>query len=338
MLCFGEICLISPFSNLLITNISTVAMVLGGAAALLPINAVTAVLRYPLFLAAGLISKLVIFLSGALARLPFASVGVDKRYCAVAVLAAVFILLAAVWVKDEFSRNMKTAAALICAVSLLVPFVNMFFNSDISTVEVLNVQNGTAIVVKNSKSTVVIGCGGGYNAYSRTVSTLDGEADLLLIPRNNTRETSGVKNLMQSVQFGCVLSAVGNEFFGEDIPQNVIVGNSGKASFGGISVEYINQKGISACFIKIGRTGLLTVFYPSTELSELPQNWLMQSRVLICTGAVPEQANDFNFSSIILSSDRLVVQDNVFSTAEYGSMVIRTRGDTAYQIRRDKNA
>lgn len=337
---FGRVCLISPVSNLIITSLATLAMILGGMGAFMPADILLFdILRRPLMLISGLICKFIINISASLSEISFSSLNVDKIYGAIAVIGSIIILTVAISVKGDLRKNLKTAVAAICCIAVLTPFADLIFNKNTADITVTDVGNGIAVVVSKGRSVSVIGCGGEYATAGRVENIVLSKSDavnLLFIPGNSATESSGAVELLKNVKCDGVISAVDWSMIdASDEPSNFHFRPSGICKTGdGITMEYADNYNYRAAFLTVNGIGILILFFSTAGIFDLPERWISNAEILICKGYVSQEYVKYNFGNIILSSDKTSIYKNVFSTADFGNIDIRTRGNGSYIIRR----
>ncbi|MCR4925702.1 MAG: ComEC/Rec2 family competence protein, partial [Clostridiales bacterium] len=344
ILYFGKLCLIAPLSNLIITNLATFAMLIGGVASIIPMNIVTAVIIRPLMFISGLLCKFVIYTAHLLSKIPFAYVSIDKIYGAFFIVACAIIFVIAISLTGSFSKNIKTAVAVICCVAVMIPSIRLAFNSKVSDVTVNDVGNGIAVMVSDKNDVALIGCGGSFLTFNKISNALDdtssNDIDYLLIPRNKTTEISALEEVTGNIKCKNIISAVDIQSFSEyNLPDNILYQPYGEFSLNErVKVRYINNEEVSVAFVTVDNTAILILFYPGEDLEKIPESWIYNSQILVSRYSLPENYENYNFSSVVLSSNKSFEKENVYSTFNYGTITIRTQGDTAYQIRSEKNA
>ncbi|MCI8496927.1 MAG: hypothetical protein HFE85_01585 [Clostridiales bacterium] len=160
---FGEVSLIAPVANLLCAMPASAMMVCGGLAAVsFPVGFLH-FLTYPLAFAAGIIGKYLIATAHLLAQLPYASVPANQPYV-ILWLVGTLILVGFVLL---FRRSRRTArlTALISIIMLCSGiFSSQVLELGVTRITVMDVGNGTSLVISRGNRAAVIGCGGAFNA------------------------------------------------------------------------------------------------------------------------------------------------------------------------------
>ncbi|MCI8497163.1 MAG: ComEC family competence protein, partial [Clostridiales bacterium] len=160
---FGEVSLIAPVSNLLCAMPASAMMVCGGLAAVsFPVGFLH-FLTYPLAFAAGIIGKYLIAIAHLLAQLPYASVPANQPYV-ILWLVGTLVLIGIVLL---FRRSRRTArlTALISIIMLCSGiFSSQVLELGVTRITVMDIGNGTSLVISRGNRAAVIGCGGAFNA------------------------------------------------------------------------------------------------------------------------------------------------------------------------------
>lgn len=342
----GEFSLISPLSNLLMTNAGGIAMVCAGVAVIFSGAGILSFLKYPFAFTAGILAKYLLHLAKLLSEIPYASIRVDYLYVKLWVIVTVALTLFAVFAMHK-NKLFLRATAITSAALLIVGTVSYsLVHFGETKITVLDVGNGSSVLVTYGRNSALIGCGGDYFADSAINSELQknhvDELLLLFVPRNYETENSAVDSVLSSVNVLHVASSYDDESFSSVPKQQRIIAPSGEISlWDNTSLKFINKDTQSCALLTAGETKILFSFCPAVKLTELPYEWY-GADVLICREAVPEDAP--SYTAVVLSGDSDKTSEyksrssgEVFTTQTDGNVTIYTKGNHLISVRRENS-
>ncbi|MDO5448446.1 MAG: ComEC/Rec2 family competence protein [Clostridia bacterium] len=117
MVMIGEVSLVSPLTNLLVTSVASTAIMLSGVAVLVSFVPVVSAFEKPLMLVSGLIIKYVLSVSSFVSTFSFATVDISSNY-AMVTIAFVLILIG-------FSLILKASTKRTVLLSFVLVFVSL---------------------------------------------------------------------------------------------------------------------------------------------------------------------------------------------------------------------
>lgn len=346
----GEFSLISPLSNLLMTNVGGIAMVCAGVAVLFSGAGILSFLKYPFAFIAGILAKYLLWIAKLLSKIPYASVRVDYLYVKLWVIVTVALAVFAIFAMRK-NKLFLRATAVISAVLLLVGTVShTAVHYDETQITVIDVGNGSAALVTHGNKSVLIGCGGDYFADSAITSELQknhiDELLLLFVPRDYETENSSVDSVLSSINVQNVAAPYNDEAFSSVPQQQRIISSSGEILlWDNTTLKFINKETQSCALLTVGETKILFSFCPAVKLMDLPYEWY-GADALVCREAVPEDAP--SYTAVVMSGDSDKALQNatdykrrssgaVYITQSDGNVTISTKGDHSISVGRENS-
>ena len=197
---FGELSLIGPLSNVLMTFPATLMLLCGFLVSIFYYLPVVDFLSMPFGLGAGILANYLMDCSHWLASLPMASIPVTQEVLFALLLA--FSVTAVVIVMIRWKGFRLRFAACAAAFLLLCMVFGAGLNPDeVLEIGVLNTGNGSSVVLVRNHQAAVLCSGGGNGAYTRIDSYLRRRGikrlDYLLIPQVDKKTSSGASSLIE---------------------------------------------------------------------------------------------------------------------------------------------
>lgn len=196
---------LSLLSNLVFVPLGTFTILSGGLAA---VCSGFPFLVTPLAFAAGLGAKAMIALAKACASFPVTTVGIGDSYLLLW-MAVAFVLTGCAYLFHRDHSLRRLAAGCSAALLLVSIGSSMLLNRNLLELQVLDVGNGTAVMVFYKGYAVLIGCGGGYQTKNVVRDAVrqknKKQLDLLIIPRFTQRESGALGAVLQKCGARAVL-------------------------------------------------------------------------------------------------------------------------------------
>ncbi len=328
VMAFERVSLIAPLTNLLVVPAAEICMISGG---IIPVFANAGFLSFLSRTAAfisGMLAKYLIFVTDAFAKLPFSSVSAGEKYIKLW-LALVIILVAVSIIMSRLQKRTMRFVSVMCVFTLLVGMLSFeVFNQNLAEISVLNVGNGSAVLVTAPGSkAMLIGCGGDYFA-ADTVSSKLRQAgvrklDFLLLPRAKQTEMNAALDLLSEVEAKRIAAPRFSENMAElDFSHNIIYSEKFFSEpWQGAKLKYACICESYAAYLEINSVSALILFSPGTDVSLLPQEWL-GADILCCRQSLPEILNGEKYGLTVISGDG--------AKAERAAAKINSRGGKAY--------
>ena len=350
ILTFREVSIVSPLSNILEVSAGTVVMICGGLAALFSKLWILSFLKYPLAFIAGIVSKYMIWCANLLASIPFAVAPANHAFVYLWLAGTLLLIAFALVLRKD--KSLLRFVSLLSAIALLVGVISFqIFNRGVTRISVLDVGNGTAVAVTRNGHGMVIGCGGDYLSTRKTYTALRGQSakniDLMFLPGYDKTESNGASDLLKQVKADRLVVPNKSEKLKElNVKSNeIVVSKNCKAElWNDVIVKYNSSDNNSCLYLKIGDTDMLISCSPGTDFESLPENW-KNSKILICRASPPNGYEVSKAKIFIVSNEeeqgnetaRELMSEgkNAVATGGYGNIVIETRGDGNYRVKRE---
>lgn len=217
---FGYISTVFLPANLLICSVSVIAMALTVAGAVLHFIPFLEILAIIPFAFANLLADYMIAVVTLLADIPFSYIPFGSK--AVVTWCIVSLCIIAVWVLFKRIGGVKLISLVVAGLLLVTLWAEYLTLRGLSTVTVINSENGFVTVVTYEKTCVIIGCGNGTN-YDLTDYMKEKEiakVDMLLLMTDDRECFGGYQFVRDNTE---IESTVIPENFGSSV---VIFGDS----------------------------------------------------------------------------------------------------------------
>ncbi|NCC87551.1 MAG: ComEC/Rec2 family competence protein [Clostridia bacterium] len=333
---FGAVSFVSPITNLLITNVAGLAMLLSGIGVLLSAIPFISVIKMPIFFVCGLFAKFMLWCTKMLGNLPFAYVSLHNDYIIPWMIATFLLIAIAIILKGDIKKNLRVATLLALNILLCAVLFDKFINRGITKIDVADVGNGTSVILSRENHSAIIGCGGDYFAQWNIEDLLfqnnSNQIDLLVIPRENETESSAKDGIFKSYT---VVSKI-EKSSSKAMDSCITLWND-------VEIYCSSNELSSFSTVEIGDFKILITFIPTLNTGEISQEFL-NADVLVCRAKVP-QGLDYNQFGIIIISDeperaqetvQIINQNGGNAVATGGSSIeIKTRGGSDFSARRN---
>lgn len=351
IIAFERVALISIISNLLLVYISSLTMILGGIAALFYGLPFLSFISYPFAIAAGMLAKYIIRISGFLSEIPYASISVNGNYIKLWLAGSLLLIALALLIRSKNEKKNIRFSALLCLATLLIGvFSNSVFNRNITRITIADIGNASATLISKNRKAALIGCGGDEFAVNKIYEALQDNninaLDLLLIPRVAVTESEsaidilGVYNTHNIIlpEMNYALKFI-DKNYDYKISKNEII-----EPWDGAKIAYLYTDDLSCAYVDISGTKILFIFYPGCDIGNIPESW-RNADILICRAKPPEGLDCIKFGTVVIcavENSALNEQTKInnaggsaYVTASRGNIVIETRGNAVYSIGRE---
>ncbi len=325
---FGEACIIGPITNVFVSYAATVMMMCAGGIALLFSFSSAANLCG---LVCGLLAKYIIAISDKFSSVPFSSVKTDNLlFWIFMIVVACVMVLSLIVIKNKTARVKAIIASVLC-MSIICSCVHFVYNRNLTTVKIMDVDDGICIVASNGEEKAVIGCGSSdnyciddviYEIYDKTPS-------LLIIPDKNEWNSSLSSQLINKMKFERIIS-------GESIDgiPSITEADFKLNPWKNGSIEFHKNDEITYAYCVFGSSDMLIVFN-SAENADFSDHPVAD--VLICSYYLPDNMNLAAFDSIIVSSTHQVVEDMIKLYSSENPNIYSTLGETDFTVKMKKD-
>lgn len=336
LLSFGSVSLVSPVTNLVITNVSVIAMFLSGIGVLFSAIPFISVMKMPIFFVCGLLAKFMIWCTKVLGELPFAYISLHNDYIIPWIIATFLLVAIAIILKGDKKKKIRLVSLLALNILLCAVLFDKLINRGITKIDVADVGNGTSVILSRENHSAIIGCGGGYFAQWNIEDLLfqnnSNQIDLLVIPRESETESSAKDGILKSYTVASKIEKPSSQAMDSCI-----------TLWNDVEIYCSSNELSSFSTVKIGDFKILITFIPTLNVGEIPKEFL-NADVLVCRAKVP-QGLDYNQFGIIIISDeperaqetvQIINQNGGNAVATGGSSIeIKTRGGSDFSARRN---
>ena len=218
MLFFTETSLISPLTNILCLPVSAGIIISGLLGSIFYYLGPLAFLKYPFMFIAGILSKIIIWLSDIFSSFTYATISTSYSY--VYLITAFILVLVAVNVYFKTSKKLIKATVFVSiAIIITGVFANYIYMRNVVEVGVINQDKGISIVLTKNNRGVVIGCGGAYNSDTRTIQYLKSRGikniDFLILPELSENYASKASELAYKIDIDCIVMPHEGDYYDE---------------------------------------------------------------------------------------------------------------------------
>ena len=328
---FGYLAALSPVMSLLCTPLAELMMVFSALGAAMPAG--WALTRGVYTVAASLANALVKLTEKA-ASLTFAVFPLRQDYIAVwFVISVAVLLLLRYRLKASRGAVLNTLLALWAA-ALLTGIVLTGLRAGDYTVLIPDAGNASMISVVSGTGarSLVLGCGGDYEAYAGTRDFLQARTafspDYIIVPRDSKPENANLTELLKHFPPETLLLPEGAPPV-RGMPERTYhcSGFSGEP-LRDVALHYETAADFCAGVITINRVKTVFCLYPASDFTGRNDDY-RSGDYLICRGAIPETLDAERFGTVIVLSDHsaqiLDLPPNAVSTADTGDITLTLR-------------
>ncbi len=325
---FGEAHIIAPVTNLLITYAATAMLICAGGTVLL--SAIPFGANFCGFFC-GHIAKYIIYTASLMNKFPFAALKTDGVSFYVFILLLISCVTGCLLIVDSKRLRVKSIIASVISLSIIFSCVNIVYFHDLTTVKIMDVDDGICLVVKNKDKTAVIGCGGSdeYSYDSVRYEIYDKNPSLLIVPDNNSWNSLLLPELVKDFNFTQIVSGENISGCSSTVEPDFVV-----SPWKSASIEFHKNKEITYAYCVFDKHDMLIVF-DCIDYGNIPEN--ISADVLVCSYYLPSDADLSNFGKIIISSGRAVSCDmtelykkenpNIYSTYGENDVTVSMRAN-----------
>ncbi len=239
---------------------------------------------------------------------------------------AAFLIAAAALLFRHGKNAFKLCAALCAAGFAVTAVCSAFINYSTVTVTVIDVGNGSAVLVSKGNDGVLLGCGGAsFGADKAILEETENKnitnLSLVLIPRNTETEAAQSLKVLANSEFSAVAHnglPDGAKLLLRD-KQSYSAENMSYCTDFGVTVHSVSNDSACVAFVDTGNAGILISFYPSSDLSLVNPEWL-DADAVICRAALPDM--------LAATAKNVIVSGADFKGETYAEL-LRQRGINA---------
>ena len=315
---FGKISIIGPVTNILVAYPSTLLMISAGITALLqPVGAVSNITA----LLCGLCARFIVFVSDKLSSLSFAVINTGNILFQLSLIFLLCAVLCCFIIFKNRLNRIKAIIAVVLSITVISASVHFIYNHNLTTVKVIDVDDGICLVVEKSGQKAVLGCGASDSYVLDEVITdvFDKKASLLLVPNSNLWNSSLAKDISSNINFE-------NIFSGEAIDnvKSKVLTDFAVNPWQNASIEFHSDPNITYAYCVFEGSDILIVF--DFDNAQLPKEHL-DADVLICSYYLGDNQNLSGFGNIIVSSTKAVGEDMINRYSPQNNNIHSTFGE-----------
>ncbi len=325
---FGQVSVIGPFTNVLVSYPSTLLMLTAGITAVIqPISFIANAVA----LVCGLCAKYIVFISHKLSDLPFSVVKTDGILFEVSFIFLLCMTVCCFIIFKEKLMRIKSVIAVTLITALVSTSVHLVYNHNLTTLKIMDVDDGLCIIVEKSGEKVVLGCGSSDKYALEEVSyEIFNDASLLVVPNSNEWNSSLALDLTKSIDFERTVCGETVDYLEADVVSDFELNPWENAS-----IEFHNNDDLTYAYCVFDGTDVLIVF--DCEQKELSH---LEADILICSYYLPANTDLSSFDNIVISSLKAVCEDMISKYSTQNSNIYSTSGETDIhlELRKQKDA
>lgn len=328
---YGEFNLAVFASNLVAVPVASVCMVLGILAAVIG-YAVTDIFNIFAF-AADFTAQVLLRISGFFGEFDLLTFRADDDSFKILFCGMFLVCAAAVFVAYAGENAYKITCA-ICAVMLVSCLAFSSVSREYETrINVIDVGNGTAVLVSKNGENILIGCGGtdflGASKISEEIIKYGGKTDVLIIPEADEYSASYLNDILMSFRPQSV--------FCGDLPSGseLLLGGSDICRYGNLTAS--DSFSFKACdsdylYFENDDVSALICFDPIADFSVFPDE-IKSADVIVTRNDYPRNIESRNCKLLVVNSENkrgIMIQNelsqagvNCVATGGCGNILIR---------------
>lgn len=256
--------------------------------------------------AGGLICRFLIWFADSLSEIKWLIVRTDKDETAVIVCAVLSVCLMSL-IMAYYGKSMPVLTCVLSAfVFVSVMSVFSLAGRGITKINVVDVGNGTAVVMSRGGENLLIGCGGtqflGTMYISEVIGENTGKIDAAVIPSSNEYSSGYLGKLLGEYRPSYIYSdSLTHE-------NELLLGDSEKF---GLESEYLSENftvknasvGSKACtMVKNDDVSVLICYDPSADYSVFPEDFC-SADVIIARGDYPQGIENFGSRFVVINAE-----------------------------------
>lgn len=316
-------------------------------------------MELPFILMTGLLLKYVVGVADFISGLPFAKIVAAEEYIPICIILSLIAIVSAYFISHkEKGKTVKISIAAVIFIFLLGSACDILIKQNSMKISVLDVGEGSTVILTYQNETAVISCGGDYDKISSVTSYITNtsaeDISYLLILDEKSESSAYAQSILKNFDIGTV-HVYDEEKHYEGI--HTLVKNNEKSILSTSTdkeIDTIHWNDIDLQIDKTEKCGAVKFSFKEisfllcengTDCMELPDDW-RNCDYLIYNGTLlhPEKIKTDNI--IISHSESYIDTDlnnmdqsdaTVVSTAGSGDIGIRIFEDGRLRLRRETN-
>lgn len=334
----GYLSVFTILTNLLVTYVATICMILGGFIA---ITYNISFLSDFIALLTGICSKYLLWVVDVIAGLSVTTISTQDFFWRIGVILSLGVILLSVmcFKKKALLKSIAVGLAVVIAFSSVA---SLLYYDDLTQIRILNVGNGvSAVIFKNGRKIVLTGESDSYYKVNEIVDSLDAvsmtESDLLLLADNDGADDSSNLELVNEYEFTQIVCPYKSQSISSITDETEIITSSNAKIdvWDEGLVEYFCCEDYSLAFCTFENCTFLFLF-DSKKYVEIDPNYL-EADYLICSGYIPNSVSPEKYKRVVLCGQNMIedpISEYVLSRGgsplklyEYDSVKINIRDE-----------
>lgn len=339
ILMIGQVSVLAVMSNLLLSYVATVCMVVGGFASL--VNGIPFVSDV-LFSVASLLSGVLLKTVDFLCDFPITLISTENMFWKIGALVAVAIPIFAV-VNFSGKSIFRCICVAMSANILIFSLASHFYYDGLTQIRILNVGEGISVVAYSGGEKIVLtGEADSYSKRYRIVENLEyynqRQTDLLLLADKNALNDPSNFQIIASCDFGRIVLPYSDQSIDNFVEADrlYVEPRASIEVFDNDKIRYITCESYSLALCEFNDTKILFLF-DSYKKAEIPVDYL-EADMLVCCGFIPYCISPEFYESVIVCGEGKIAQSvveyvtscggNALPMADYESVLVNIREDS----------
>ncbi len=336
---YGGYNLISIVANLIAVPISTVCMILYACGTVFGVvipNNLNFIGQI-----GGKAGEFLIEFADVVSEIGFLTFKIDSDKQTV-IICGVLALCIATVALTYAGRNLRNPACALCAVLFVFPvFFSAVSENEETRINVIDVGNGTAVLVSADNENILIGSGGteflGANYISDAVYRTNRSVDTVIIPDSDEYSDSYLRSILFEYRPEKLYCGILNDEIKMLLSETEVLDNSGLYRNENINLESATVDGCYSVYLENDDLSALICFESAFDFSLLPEKF-RNADVIILRSDYPDNFRCISCKLVVINSENsrgILLQNemkkhgiNCVATADCGNVIIR--GENGY--------
>ncbi len=300
----GYISIFSVLTNLLVTYVATVCMLLGG------LTAITYDLGFIsdfLSLITGLLTRYLLFVVDIICKIPVTTITTDNYFWKAAVAFSLAVLLICT-LSFKGKALLKSIAIGMTAVILTTYLTAYFYYDDLIQVRLLDVDNGVSVIVSQKDSAIALT--GEADSYYKSIKISENlnqikhkKAELFVIGDMDGANDFDNLQVIQEIDFKKVVLPHSSESLQSVCTTETIIETDAYLieTWESGTIKYVINEDYSLAYCEFFDTEILILFN-SKKKAEIPKEFLTAD-FLVCSDYIPNCISPKDYVNVIVCGD-----------------------------------
>ncbi len=306
-------------SNLLVTAIASIVIVVGFIMVIICYVPVLNFLNIPISFIESILCDFIIWVSSLISDLPLAVVSLSNFYVKLAMMV-VLIILAIYFVSHGFKiKKIGTCTAFCIAVAVMIISGGCLVTSQSVSFYIADTGNGVTLIEKSIYGTNVLLCGGNSYNFGNVENILYGETvNSLLMVGDKSYYKQYADRIIDEFDVGQILlyDTDDNRSLYNSFDNTVYISDNTKVAYSSYEVKIITLQNKSWLYINCGNSSIL-VSPKNGDCNELPEEYRKANIVILQDGCIDAD---------LLTADNVVFcgkeENNEYYYTDNGNVVL----------------